>query len=52
VPPPAVAELTETVTATAEPVTLDATMLLTLFTVPDEGVRVVQVVALVVDGIK
>ena len=52
VPPPAVALLIETVTATADEVTLDATMLSILLTVPVAGVRAVHVVAAVVDGIR
>jgi len=44
--------LIATVTVAAEPVTLDATMLSILLTVPDAGVRAVQVAADVEEGIK
>lgn len=52
VPPPPVALFTETVTNAVELVTLDATMLSILLTVPEAGVKAVQVVALVVLGIR
>lgn len=52
VPPPPVALLIETVTATAEAVTLEATMLLTLLTVLTAGVKAVHTVGLVLLGVR